>query len=76
MPFVADRRLEDLLDPAAGGRAARRIAEAGTERLVENTRRNTPIDTSPGSQAPLTGTWWSRSHEKVPAELKDAVQVA
>jgi hypothetical protein len=47
MPFVASRRLEDMLDEDAPDRAARRIAKDGTDRLVANTKRNTPIDTNP-----------------------------
>lgn len=52
MPFVADRRLEDMLDEDAAPRCARRIARDGLDRLVDNTKRNTPVDTSPFRDKP------------------------
>lgn len=52
MPFVSSRPLADMLDEDAPGRAARRITDAGGDRLKLNTRRNTPIDTSPFRDKP------------------------
>lgn len=46
MPFVADRRLEDLVNPDAARVAARAMADKGGERLADATRIRTPIDTS------------------------------
>ena len=40
-------RLEDRIDEAAPGRCARRIADAGGDRLEANTKRLTPVDRSP-----------------------------
>lgn len=52
MPFIADRRLEDLLDPEAGMRCSRRIAQAGVDWLVANTKKRTPVDISPYRDKP------------------------
>lgn len=46
MPFVASRRLEDMLNPDAARVAARAMADKGGERLADATRIRTPIDTS------------------------------
>lgn len=40
-------RLEDRIDAAAPGRCARRIADAGGDRLETLIRRGTPVDLSP-----------------------------
>jgi hypothetical protein len=52
MPFVTSMPLEDMVDEHAAPRACRRIADAFADRLVENTRRNTPVDTSPFRDKP------------------------
>lgn len=46
MPFYADRRLEDMLNPDAGRVAARAMADKGGTRLMEAVKVRTPIDTS------------------------------
>lgn len=46
MPFVASRRLEDIVNPKAGVVAAKAMAEKGGTRLMEATKTRTPIDTS------------------------------
>jgi hypothetical protein len=46
MPFYADRRLEDLLNPGAAKVASRAIADKGADRLMEAVKTRTPIDTS------------------------------
>lgn len=46
MPFIADRRLEDILNPDASRVAAKAMADKGGERLMEATKARTPIDTS------------------------------
>ena len=46
MPFVASRRLEDMLNPDAARIAAKAMADKGGTRLMEATKLRTPIDTS------------------------------
>lgn len=47
MPFVASRRLEDMVNPAAVPAFMARAGDAAGDRLLELTRMNTPIDTNP-----------------------------
>lgn len=46
MPFVADRRLEDMLNPKAVTVAGRAMTDKGADRLVDAVKLRTPIDTS------------------------------
>jgi hypothetical protein len=46
VPFVASRRLEDMVDPKAVTVAGRAMTEKGGQRLMEATKARTPIDTS------------------------------
>jgi len=47
MPFVADRRLEDMLDPRAVTVAGRAMTEKGGDHLQRATKERTPISTDP-----------------------------
>lgn len=46
MPFIADRRLEDMLNPKAVTVAGRAMTGKGADRLVDAVKLRTPIDTS------------------------------
>jgi hypothetical protein len=54
VPLTDPDALLDLIDAHQGitRRAARRIADAGTDRLERNVRRRTPIDTNPFRHRP------------------------
>lgn len=54
MPLVGADALVELVDAyeQASDRAARRIADAGVDRLERNVRRRTPIDTNPFRNRP------------------------
>lgn len=56
MPFVVTGggRLEDRIDEAAPGRCARRIADAGGDRLKANIRKHTPVGPGGGDRVPGT----------------------
>jgi hypothetical protein len=52
MPFIADRRLEDILNPKAPSVAAKAMADKGGEWLLDAVRTRTPIDTSSSPLGP------------------------
>lgn len=47
MPYGADHRLEDMIDPDACEMAVYEIVDAGLDRFESNVKRNTPVDTHP-----------------------------
>ena len=54
MPLLGEDSLDRMLaaHERATSRAARRIADAGTDRMAQETRRRTPIDTNPFRHRP------------------------
>lgn len=54
MPYIADRKVEDLINPAAVPRAGRRMTLKGGRRLHDETRRLTPVHVpEPGAETRL-----------------------
>lgn len=74
MPFVASRRLEDILNPKAAPVAARAMAEKGGQRLMEATKSRTPVDTSYSPLGPSRPRGTAReSILRTPAKLRRRV---